>query len=307
VSFISHTALDEARAEGLLRQGLPIRVTSCGAESVFDETTARSQPDAMVDEERPFVLAIGAGYHHKNRVFSIRLVRSLRARGWNGILVLAGPTPPRGNSLSDETAEFLRDPSLREYVVDLSAVSNSEREWLYGHAALSIYPTVSEGFGLVPFESAIRGVPVLASRQGSLDEVLPSDLATLGGYELDAAVDVAWRLLHDEDERARNLEALTSHGATFTWERTATELVALFDEVMKQPRNRLAAFWGEGPAPSQVDEPLSSRHLNDAVEVKIQRLLGAERLKRAAIPDGSRRQTAARNATNWVRRTTTLS
>jgi glycosyltransferase involved in cell wall biosynthesis len=64
-------------------------------------------------------------------------------------------------------------------VTVLGAVSEAEKLWLYSNAGLVLYPTLSEGFGLVPFEAAERGVPCLSTRQGSLDEVLPRDLLTL--------------------------------------------------------------------------------------------------------------------------------
>ena len=40
-----------------------------------------------------------------------------------------------------------------------------------------LYPTVQEGFGLVPFEAARAGVPCLFAAQTSLAEVLPREAA----------------------------------------------------------------------------------------------------------------------------------
>ncbi len=48
----------------------------------------------------------------------------------------------------------------------------AEKAWLYAHAAAVVYPTIYEGFGLVPFEAAAHGTPCLFAPQASLRETL---------------------------------------------------------------------------------------------------------------------------------------
>lgn len=258
----------------------------------------------MPEDDRPFLFVIGASYHHKNRVFAVAVLSELRSRGWDGFLVLAGPTPPRGNSIGDEAIAALRDASIADHVVVLGDLSESEKSWIYERAALSLYPTSSEGFGLVPFESAQRGVPVLPSRQGSLDEVLPTEIVTFDSYDIAEAADRAWELLHNAASRSSQCRSLVERSKEYTWERTAQELIELFDQVLQRGRNNIAAIWGEGPAPAQVaetEEPKAQRAAR-LVEEQLQRLLELENLKRAAVPVGSRRQDFARKGANWARR-----
>ena len=203
---------------------------------------------------------LGASYFHKNRVFAIRLLHELRHRGWDGRLVLAGPTPPRGTSLGEEAAMLLRHPSLKPHVVQLGNLSEDEKRWMYSRCALSLYPTVSEGFGLVPFESARRDVPVLSSRQGSLDEVLPADLETLGGYDVSAAADLALNLMTDASAARRNRDLINERADTFTWDNTAAAALSLIDEVLTRAPKRLASAWGEAGIPAVLDAG-STSHL----------------------------------------------
>ena len=306
VAFISDFVRREVETEQLIPPHTPKRVVHCGTSSVFDGSDAACQkPDGMPDDGRPFLFVLGASYHHKNRVFAVKLLSELRQRGWNGDLVLAGPTPPRGNSLGDESLANLRNSSIADHVITLGDLRVSEKAWMYSRAALSLYPTCSEGFGLIPFESALHGVPILSSRQGSLDEVLPAGIITLDGYDVSAAADQAWQLLHDPAIGARQCAEIVDRAHEFTWDRTARELLELFEQTLRQGRNNTEAIWGEGPAPASIDvigEP-PSRHYSSIVEHQIQRLLELETLKRAAIPDGSRRQDAARRSANWARRT----
>jgi glycosyltransferase involved in cell wall biosynthesis len=299
IAFISDVARREVAAEGMLPAATPTHVVYCGTSSIFERADSpRRRPAAMAEDERPYLFVIGASYHHKNRVFACHLLAALRRRGWDGRLVLAGPTPPYGNSLDDEQATL--DAAGLDGLVDVLAdVTEDEKNWLYAHAALTVYPTTTEGFGLVPFESARWDVPVLSSRQGSLDEVLPADLPTLAGYDVDAATDLAWRLLHDSDARAAATAALTGRAADFTWERTAAGVLALAEEALRRPANRLVAQWGESGAHGWPEGWTGSDP--NVFERVLSRMLHAERIKRVVVPEGSSRQVYVRKIVNWIR------
>ena len=311
VCFISDFVRREVAAERLIPSGTPQRVVYCGTTSTLDVDDAKpARPKCFPAGDRPFLFVLGASYHHKNRVFAIRLLAALRSRGWDGFLVMAGPTPPRGNSLGDEALASLLDASISDHVVTLGDLNENEKTWIYSAAALSIYPTCSEGFGLVPFESARYGVPVLSSRQGSLDELLPAGILTLDSFHIDEAADKAWDLLHTPTARVAQCDAINEAATHFTWERTARELLTLFGESLRSPQNRTAGIWGESLQPillAERDQTAMAvppiRHTSVVVERQLQRLLELDRLKRLAAPEGSRRQGAARRSANWARRT----
>ena len=129
-----------------------------------------SQPDAEV------MLCLGNDYRHKNRLFALRMLDELitPASAGTGRLVLAGPHVPHGSSAADERRMLSTRPELAAAVVDLGAVSEAEKAWLLGRAGLVLYPTVHEGFGLVPFEAAEHGVPCMWAAGTSLSELLPT-------------------------------------------------------------------------------------------------------------------------------------
>ena len=253
-------------------------------------------PDLLAElGKSEFLLAVGTSYLHKNRSFSLRVFTELRSRGWRGRLVLAGPTPPFGNSLSAEAEILLGVPELRADVIDLGGVAEAQLQWLYENAALVLYPSTVEGFGMVPFEAARCGVPTLCSRRGSLDELLPPGIPTIDDFDVDAAADRAWLLLNDEDAAAQLAAALVACGNNHTWARVAARLLALFGEALKQPRQRVLSMHGDGVVPL-----INPRTNGAAIPVGARRLDGLVRgvtarpgLKRVLSPNGSRRQQAA--------------
>ncbi len=69
------------------------------------------------------------------------------------MLVFAGPTIRQGSSRPREARLLDAHPGLAASVLDVGAVSEAEKAWLYRRSALVVYPSVVEGFGLVPFEA----------------------------------------------------------------------------------------------------------------------------------------------------------
>src|SRR5215831_3078783 len=103
-------------------------------------------------------------------------MQQLRGRhGWAWNLVLAGPHVRYGAPAASDAEIIRSDRGLAAAVFDCAAVSESEKAWLYRRAALVIYPTVHEGFGLVPFEAAAYETPCMWAAGTSLSELLPDD------------------------------------------------------------------------------------------------------------------------------------
>ena len=86
-------------------------------------------------------------------------------------VVVAGPRVEYGNR-SEIDAYIATQPSLTDRVVFVGAVSDPELFELYAHAALLLYLTTDEGFGLPPLEAFAMSCPVIASDVPSVKEVI---------------------------------------------------------------------------------------------------------------------------------------
>lgn len=187
---------------------------------------ARLPPGAEV------ILCLGTDFRHKNRTFALRVLEQLQRRhGWPGRLVMAGPRVVYGSSRSDEERILAADPQLSAAVLSLGAVSEAEKTWLLDRAGLVLYPTVHEGFGLIPFEAADHGVPCLWAEGTALSEVLPNAAAGLVAWDAAVGADRALELLRDADAAAGNVAAVRASAATLTWDATAERLIALYHSV----------------------------------------------------------------------------
>lgn len=293
VAFISQHSMNEAAREGLLGGHHHCAVTHCGIDHRSDAQQPL-RPAGAPGLREGFVLVLGAAYLHKHRMHAVETWRLLREQGFGGQLALVGPTPANGSSVAAEQNWSAENPELAAHVITLPSVSEAEKAWLLRHAALVAYPTLSEGFGMVPFEAALAGTPVLSTRQGALDEVLPSGLCTLDSMLPADAVGLAQRLLVDHEFREQQVLLLASAAETFTWERSAAALVHLMRRALDQPTGRSTL---DLPAP-----PVARRSRAWMVDRVVGMLGSFEPLRRLAVGDGTRRQAALRRGANWMRR-----
>ncbi len=183
-----------------------------------------------------FLLCLGTDFRHKNRVFALRLLSALRDHhDWRGSLVLAGTHISPGSSVELERAYLREHPELRPAIVELGPVSEREKAWLMQRAGAIVYPSVYEGFGLVPFESALGGVPCVFAPWASLAEAAPQQTATIVPWDAVASAAATHALLTDADAREIHVAALAARARELTWDAAAAAMVEIYREAALAP------------------------------------------------------------------------
>jgi glycosyltransferase involved in cell wall biosynthesis len=110
----------------------------------------------------------------------------------------------------------MRELNLAERVVLTGVVSDAELAWLYRTAALFVFPSLYEGFGIPVLEAMQAGTCVVARNQSAMAEMLGD-----AGVQVDTADPVALKattqaLLADPARRARLGAAGRVRAAGFT-------------------------------------------------------------------------------------------
>jgi glycosyltransferase involved in cell wall biosynthesis len=242
VIFFSEHARCDALAEDLLPVGRT-HVVGIAAEAMEPSSSPGRPPEGLPEDE-PFLLCLGADYAHKNRPFAIELLGALRELDWPGRLVLAGAHVPHGSSREDEQRLLNESPELAEFILDCGPVDEPRKRWLYAHARALVYPTIYEGFGLIPFEAAQAGLPCLFAAQASLSE-LAGDAATLVAWDARASAAAALPLLSEGPVRAEHLKQLRAQPVP-TCDEMARQLVAVYEQALSTPSSEAAPhIWQE--------------------------------------------------------------
>jgi glycosyltransferase involved in cell wall biosynthesis len=238
VAFFSASARDDAVAEDLIDPARAV-VVRLGVDHRV--APADQPPSAPAGAERlapgvEAILCLGTDFHHKNRLFALRILERLKARhDWGGVVVLAGPTIGYGSSREQESRWLAAHRHLAPAVLDVGAVSEAEKVWLFDRSALVVYPSVVEGFGLVPFEAAAHGLPCLWAPGTSLSELLPDSAAEIVPWDEERSAERALALMRGKRVRQRNIEAIRAAAESLTWDATASELVELYEATADAP------------------------------------------------------------------------
>ena len=144
--------------------------------------------------------------------------------------MFAGPTGSTGAGDAGEDDDA---------AVRLGQVDEAEKAWLLRNAAAVVYPTLYEGFGLIPFEAAAAGTPCLFAAGTALAEVLPASAATLVGWDASASASAVAPLLRAGPERAAHVATIRAAAERYRWDDTAQRLVELYDRVLVAPPREL--------------------------------------------------------------------
>lgn len=178
----------------------------------------------------PFLFYVGNAYPHKNLALLLDVLPQLRAAHSTLQLVIAGADDFFHRRLRAEAAaRGLRNP---QDVVFSGFVTDRQLVALYRQAAVYVFPSRAEGFGLPGLEAMSFGVPVAAARASCLPEVFGSAAAYFDPDDPREAVRVIDRFLSDAEVRKRYVERGHHQVARYSWQRLAAETLAVYRSVV---------------------------------------------------------------------------
>ncbi len=114
-------------------------------------------------------------------------------------------------------------------------IGGDVKSWLLHHADVLAYPSLDEGFGFPILEAQTVGVPVVATRAGSIPEVAGDGAELVATGDADALAAAIGTLLDDDARRAELVAAGHRNVARFSWSATADALVAVYRRLREQP------------------------------------------------------------------------
>jgi glycosyltransferase involved in cell wall biosynthesis len=174
-----------------------------------------------------FVLYTGNIKPHKNLVRLIEAFEGLRKDGFDDLKLLF---------IGDEISKFpalrraVHKHKLHKYVRFLGFVKDDTLAILYRLAAVFVFPSLYEGFGLPPLEAMASGTPVVTSNLSSMPEVAGDAAVLVDPYDPHSIKDGISRVLSDqalrEELRARGLV----RARDFSWERSVARTRQIYLE-----------------------------------------------------------------------------
>jgi len=174
------------------------------------------------------VMTVAPALRHKNLGRLIGAFARLAADDPDVTLAIVGHAGLERDALVARAQQL----GIGERVVFTGWVSDAELEGLYRLASVFAYPSLMEGFGIPILEAMQRGVPVAAANATSLPEVAGDAADLFDPLDEKAIAAVVGRLLTDEQRRAELVRRGAARAASFTWEKSARELLRVYERAL---------------------------------------------------------------------------
>ena len=231
VTFVSQHSRDVVCAQ----LGIPktkTHVVYHGISPIFS-TPSRSVTNVNDSQlrGRPYILSVSNITEHKNYPFLVRaFARLCRQVDIEHDLVIAGESIAQ-----DQVVEMTRiaaTAGLSKRLWLLGQVPHADLPGLYQEAALFVFPSLLETFGLPLVEAMASSVPVVASNRTAIPEICQDAALYFNPTDVEDAAQKMAQALGDPALREQMVARGQARAAEFSWERTAHETLAVFEAAM---------------------------------------------------------------------------
>lgn len=175
-----------------------------------------------------YILYVGTIEPRKNLMRLLEAFRALKQEGYPQRLVLVGAL----GWLYEPVLDSLAALGLEDDVIRPGYITDHDLPALYSGAAMFVFPSLYEGFGLPPLEAMASGVPTIVSDASSLPEVVGDAALKVPPTDTAALKEAMERVLTDSELAARLAAAGPERARLFTWDKAAAQTIALYREVL---------------------------------------------------------------------------
>jgi len=205
--------------------------------NAFDERFAVEPPPDDVHRVRErfqldnrYVLYAGNIKPHKNVVRLIEAFAIVRRKLGEDLKLLI-----IGDEISKHAAlrRTVHRHQLHKYVRFLGFVPDQTLAILYRLAAVFVFPSLYEGFGLPPLEAMASGTPVVTSNVSSLPEVVGDAAILVDPYDAGSIAEGIASVLGDEALRLEMIRRGFARARQFSWERSVARTHEIYLDVLQ--------------------------------------------------------------------------
>ena len=210
---------------------------------IYEGVDPRFQPNAGPDRRlrlrqtyalpEQYVLYVGTIEPRKNLVALLDAYAALLQSPTPGLqscgLVIVG----RKGWLYQGFFQRLKQLGLEGRVILPGYVADEDLPVLYGAADLFAFPSLYEGFGLPVLEAMACGTPVVCADASSLPEIAGDAALLVPPTDVKALAGAMERLISDAELRRELRGRGLVQASRFTWERTATQTLGVYERAMR--------------------------------------------------------------------------
>lgn len=211
------------------------RLTGCKNEKIFPIHLGVAESWFCKDETvnphgRPYLLYVGNVKPHKNLGNLIDAYSLLFDKIPHDLVIIG----KKEGFITGDNAVISKAAKLGGRVHFTGYVNETLLKQYVSHAAIFIFPSLYEGFGLPPLEAMATGCPVIVSNAASLPEVCGDAALYCDPHDINDIAEKIKLVMNDGNLRERMRVKGFEHAKLFTWEKCASETLSVIEKVICQ-------------------------------------------------------------------------
>jgi len=202
-----------------------IRVIYQGCQQVFQqpmEEDTRRNLMARFNLPATFILNVGTIEPRKNLLNIVKAMKHLDT----SLVVVGSETP-----YAREVKSYIAGSGLQSKVIFLKGLSSLELAAMYKSAAVFVYMSLFEGFGIPIVEALFSGAPVVTSKGGCFTEAGGPAAVYADPENVDEIKEAIQTVLCDHELRQSMRQKGFEHASRFTDENIGKNYMELYQEV----------------------------------------------------------------------------
>jgi glycosyltransferase involved in cell wall biosynthesis len=218
-----------------------VRVIYLGVDPIFERVTDPEKLAAVRQKHHlfhPFIFYLGGIDPRKNvRRLLAAYARLIRTSAFPHDLVIAGDIQDEPEF--PELEREIQAEGIRDRIKLLGFVATEECPALYSAADCFVFPSLYEGFGLPVLEAMACGTAVISSDRSSLPEIVDDTGLIVNCQDVDAIAAAMATVLSTESLRGDLGARGMRRAKLFSWDKTAAQTLAVYEEVVRTRRGSL--------------------------------------------------------------------
>ncbi len=212
-----------------------VHVIYLGVDSTFKPVTDSRELQRVrgkygLPEE--YILYLGGFDQRKNLATLLAAYSSLDERlTARTPLVIAGRLPARHSDFFPDPRSMAENANLEHRLAFIGWVPEQDKPALYSGAALFLFPSLYEGFGLPVLEAMSCGTAVVASNAASLPETTGDAAVLVQPQDVEALAGAMAELLKDVSKRNELAERGLERAQLFSWDQTISQTVTVYESI----------------------------------------------------------------------------
>ncbi len=232
ITISRHSAMDITDLYDVPKERIAVIYCGIGDEffSETDQALIKKVRRQYGLENREYILFIGGPDPRKNVVTLLKAYSTLSEIHLRTDLVLVGSMQRR----SEEIYKVIRENGLEHNVMMVGDITQGALRVLYSQAAVFVFPSLYEGFGMPVLEAMACGAPVIASNTTSIPEVAGDAAVLIKPTDVEVlANSIKCILKYPETSEVMKSKGFV-RAKLFSWETAARKTLEVYQDVYKQ-------------------------------------------------------------------------